>query len=231
MDTSNEKYSGVNNLEVLVEAKNYNNFLKSQVLLNSQGAKTALDFGAGIGTFSIALKDMGLQVISVEPDQDLLKRLKMLGLEAHSSLDDIAPGSIDYIYSLNVLEHIEDDLQTLKKLCTRLRPGGRFFLYVPAFNVLYSSMDRKVGHFRRYKKSPLVALVQDAGFRIESAIYVDCLGFFASLVFKLIGNKEGDLDRGMVKLYDVLVFPLSRILDRVLGGLFGKNLMISSYRT
>ena len=227
---ANIKYSGIDNLEVLTEAKRYNNFLKKHVIGNSRGAQTALDFGAGIGTFSIALRAMGLNVVCIETDVDLLNRLKNLGFNALLSLNDITDNSFDYIYSLNVLEHIEDDIGALKQLYLKLKPGGRVFLYVPAFNALYSSMDRKVGHFRRYRKSGLTQSMNGVGFNIEKAVYVDSLGFFATLIFKLIGNDKGDLDRTAVKIYDTFIFPISRVLDSAFSGLFGKNLMIVASR-
>jgi SAM-dependent methyltransferase len=223
-------YTGVDNLAILKEAKNYNNFLRREVIRNGHGAVTVLDFGAGIGLFAGALRETGIKVICVEPDQGLLNRLKVMGFEAYSSIEDITPASVDYIYSLNVLEHIKDDLHALRQLYSRLKPGGRFFLYVPAFNILFSSMDRKVGHFRRYKKVPLIRLMQHAGFEVRQAVYADSLGFFAALLYKYFGNKEGGLNPKGVKFYDVIAFPLSRLLDRVFGGLFGKNLMISSVR-
>ena len=92
-------------------------------------------------------------------------------------------------------------------------------------------MDRKIGHYRRYRKSSVVRLMRSIGFEIESAVYLDSLGFFASLVYKLIGNRSGDIDRWMVKLYDTIVFRLSRLFERMgVNMLFGKNLMITAWR-
>lgn len=223
-------YAGEDNLEILVGAKNYNKFLVDQIILYSHGAESALDFGSGIGTFSTAVKNSGSRVVCVEPDIKLYNRLKGLHLEVVSDLDQVPDDSVDYIFSLNVLEHISDDLNALKELYRRLRPGGRLFLYVPAFNILFSSMDRKVGHFRRYRRPRLRALVIEAGFKPERSFYVDSLGFFASLVFKIFGNSAGDLNPSLVRLYDGLIFPLSRIIDRVIGGSFGKNLLIVARR-
>ena len=39
-------------------------------------------------------------------------------------------------------------------------------------------MDRKVGHYRRYSRSVLVRALHQAGFQIDDARYVDCIGFF-----------------------------------------------------
>jgi SAM-dependent methyltransferase len=147
-------------------------------------------------------------------------------LKVASSLEEIAPGSLDYAYSLNVLEHIKDDHKTVGDLYRCLKPGGRLLLYVPAFTILYSQMDRHVGHFRRYRRKPLRHLLQTVGFEVSTAYYVDGLGFLATLVYKFVGDRSGAVSPGSVSLYDALVFPLSRVIDFLAAGSFGKNLAI-----
>jgi len=219
------KYTGVDNLEIMDEARKYNDFLKEETFSHSGGAPRALDFGAGIGTFAAALRERGLEVTCVEPDSQLLGRLREMGFDAYPDISDIPSGSFDYIYSLNVLEHIEDDLSAMRQLYRCLSPGGRLFLYLPAFQSIYSSMDKKVGHFRRYRISGLIPRLTEAGFIKEEAFYVDSLGYFVSLLYKLVGNKRGDLNLDIIRLYDTVFFPVSRLMDRVLGHVVGKNIV------
>lgn len=48
-----------------------------------------------------------------------------------------------------------------------------------------------------------------------------------TLLFKIIGNKEGKIRKSHIKFYDSFVFPLSRLLDRLTGGkLLGENLLL-----
>src|SRR5215475_3171635 len=56
---------------------------------------------------------------------------------------------------INVLEHIEDDETELKTIFNALAPGGRILIFVPALPFLMSSMDRGLGHFRRYTLAAL----------------------------------------------------------------------------
>ena len=107
-----------------------------------------------------------------------------------------------------------------------LKPNGILYVYVPAFQALYSTFDRKVGHLRRYRRGELAAMVTRAGFRVEKAAYRDSLGFLAALVFKLVARDDGHVGRATVLFYDRFVFPVSRLLDRVLGLVVGKNLVI-----
>ena len=129
-----------------------------------------------------------------------------------------------------MLEHIEDDSGALSVLHDRLKPGGRIIIYVPAFGVLFSSMDRLVGHHRRYRRRELSEKLRATGFAIESAYYVDSLGFFSALAYRLIGKETGVISPGAVKIYDRFLFPLSRLLDRLVLGSFGKNLVVVADR-
>jgi len=99
-------------------------------------------------------------------------------------------------------------------------------VYVPAFQILYSQMDRHVGHFRRYRRKPLVNLLQTVGFDVSKAYYVDSLGFLATLVYKVVGDRSGSVNSRSVAFYDSIIFPLSRIVDFLAVGSFGKNLAV-----
>src|SRR5438270_4532995 len=60
--------------------------------------------------------------------------------------------------AINVLEHIPDDLQALRAFAALVRPGGAVVLFVPAFPMLMSDYDRRVGHERRYRRKQLLGL-------------------------------------------------------------------------
>ncbi|HET7033724.1 MAG TPA: class I SAM-dependent methyltransferase [Casimicrobiaceae bacterium] len=219
-------YEGTDNLEVMAEARNYNAFLLDLVLAHRGDAQTAVDFGAGIGTFARMVRDRGVNVLCIEPDAAQCALLRRLGLPAEDDLDALQDATLRYVYSLNVLEHIEDDARALRQIAQKLAPGGRLLVYVPAFDVLFSSMDRKVGHHRRYRRTQLVSLVQQAGLEVIAARYVDFFGFLATLAYKALGSGKGDIDRRSVIVFDRFLFPLSRCCDRVLGGFVGKNVYI-----
>lgn len=220
------EYAGTENLEVMDDAVNYNAYLSRMVRACALPTDRILDFGAGIGTFSIPLINEGFDVSCVEVDPGQLRRITDNGIVGFSDLRTVPDESYDYIFTLNVLEHIEDDDAALLDLAAKLKPGGRLLIYVPAFQVLFSSMDRAVGHYRRYRLEGLTAKVSSAGFEIKEARYVDSVGFVASLIFKYIGNKDGALNRNAVILFDRLAFPISRLLDFVTKKIFGKNLLM-----
>jgi SAM-dependent methyltransferase len=170
-------------------------------------------------------------VTCVELDPALRARLSADGFDVAVSLDDISPRSLDFLYSYNVLEHIEDDATVVSAFHRVLKPGAPLLLYVPAFPVLYSSLDRLVGHVRRYRRKGLVDLVESAGFTVEKCRHADSIGFAAALVYRAIGNKSGQLDERAVKFYDRFAFPASRRLDYVTKRFFGKNLVLIARRS
>jgi SAM-dependent methyltransferase len=219
-------YSGAKNLEVMASAVNYNRFLTELVLRYARKGDRVLDFGAGIGTFAGRVKAAGYTVRCVEIDHDQAAHIAGSGISVVRALDEIESRSVDYIYTLNVLEHIEDDVGVLRELRQRLAPGGRMLVYVPAYQVLYSSMDRKVGHFRRYTLESLRQAIHAAGLTMEAGKYVDSLGFFASLAYRYFGNESGDLNEKALIAYDRVAFPLSRAADLACGRVFGKNVFL-----
>lgn len=224
------EYSGGENLEVMEEAVNYNRFLLSLIRSHASREQKILDFGAGIGTFASALAKEGYSIRCVEADERQAQSIAAKGIPVARSLDAISNESVDYVYTLNVLEHIEDDSAILRDCQRKLVPGGNILIYVPAFQVLYSSMDKKVGHFRRYTIGDLSRKVCQAGFRVKEASYVDSLGFFASLLFKFAGNNSGDLNRKALIAYDRLLFPVSRMIDAAFKRTFGKNVLVVAAR-
>jgi SAM-dependent methyltransferase len=221
--------SGAENLEAMDEARNYHRYLVDTVLGEADPGRPVLDFGAGTGFHARALRDRGLHVTCVEPHQALRDRLCRDGLPAVATAGESAPRSFGTVYSLNVLEHIEDDASALRDLRARLAPGGKLVLYVPAFAVLFSAMDRYVGHHRRYRRVALERLVRSADLRVVRSEYVDSVGFAASLVYRLL-RRDGTVTARSVLLYDRFAFPVSRVLDRLTRGLVGKNLLVVAAR-
>lgn len=216
-------YSGTDNLEIMAEAVNYNRFLERLILKHARAGRRIVDFGAGIGTFATVVAKHGFDISCVEQDETQAKVIRKLGIDVRSSLDELASESCDYVYTLNVLEHIEDDRQALSELYRVLKPGGIILVYVPAMQILFSSMDRKVGHYRRYTRKSLIRVSQDAGFTIDQCCYADSLGFPATLFYKLFDSGSGDLSKLPLIIYDRVAFPISRLLDRLLSNMLGKN--------
>ena len=224
-------YSGKEELENSSKfLKNYNSEVV-KIFFNhfkSKGNKI-LDFGAGIGTLSTLYEKMsGVKPICIEIDLENRKYLKSKGFEVFKSIFN-SKNNFDAVFSSNVLEHIEDDQKTLNDIYKKLNKDGLLFLFLPAFEILYSDMDKKVGHFRRYSIQDIKKKLKKAKFQIVYCCYLDSLGFFASFVMKIIGydEKKGIGSPKSLKFYDKYIIPISFFLDRIgLKFFFGKNLIL-----
>src|SRR5690349_8096197 len=105
MNASELSYTGIDLLETLEGATNYNSMLLDLVRETSQGRSRMLDFGAGTGTFARLLRGKGVDVVCVEPDTQLAQRLVSDGFVTFNDLNDVPDGSFEFIFTLNVLEH------------------------------------------------------------------------------------------------------------------------------
>jgi SAM-dependent methyltransferase len=219
-------YSGSEELSAMEHMVNYNNHIISLLQKSHPCFEQVLDFGAGIGTMAELMQPCCKELVCVEIDKSQQQRLNDKGFNVVDDLAKIPDNSQSLIYSINVLEHIEDDYAAIKQLNVKLAPGATLFIYVPAFNLLYTAMDKKVGHYRRYNKKRLKAVFHAANLEIKDMLYVDSLGFFASLLFKYIGSKQGEISPTQLQFYDKWVFPVSKFLDIFLRYFLGKNLLV-----
>jgi SAM-dependent methyltransferase len=212
------------------EAVKYNRYLIDLLLDWATDKQRILDFGAGNGRFGIAMHEAGHEVHAVESDPGLRQKISAGGVIAHAGLASLSGDPFDGIYTINVLEHIDNDEALLANFYGRLLPGGGLLVYVPAFELLFSANDARVGHVRRYRRAGLVEKVERAGFIVDAAQYADCIGFAAAIAYRLLGDRDGGLNLRAVQFYDRILFPISRTFDRIFEGFFGKNLILHAHK-
>lgn len=193
-----------------------------------------LEIGAGHGTFTPLLARHG-HVTAVEPSPRqfprLAARVAELGADAiQTDLEGaLRSRRADTVVLVNVLEHILDDEGALATVAASLRPGGHVVLYVPAFELLYSSFDRAVGHHRRYRRRELEAKVRAAGLEVAKSTYVNSIGFLAWLVTARL-LRIRPTTRGLALLYDRVVVRPLRAVERLVPPPFGQSLLVVGRR-
>ena len=99
--------------------------------------------------------------------------------------------SFDLVTSLDVVEHLDDDVAGLREMRRVLRPDGRVLLFVPAFMFLWGVQDDVSNHRRRYTLPGLLKAVEAAGFSVEWSSYAN-ISFFPPVllvrsVMRLLG--------------------------------------------
>jgi SAM-dependent methyltransferase len=190
-----------------------------------------LEIGAGIGTLSSFLVDRDRLVVSdTRPEYLEQLRRRFLGrsnisvarLYLPHDQAALADQRFDTIVCLNVLEHVEDDIGSLTAMRTLLEPSGRLVLLVPALPALYGTLDRELGHHRRYTRAELETKFERTGFRVRHIEYFNLAGvpgwWFAGRVLR-----RPVIPAGSLKLYDALV-PLFK-LERFLPWRVGQSLI------
>ena len=111
---------------------------------------------------------------------------KRLGREVkEAKLPDLSMfkrNEYDLVALLDMLEHVPDDLASLRAIHRRLKPGGALLLTVPANPWMWSAHDAAHHHFRRYTKKQLKELFLRSGLEIE------LLSYFNTLLYPLIAS-------------------------------------------
>jgi len=202
--------SGHFTLRVMERAGKYNRWIYDQ--LRPWLGKSILEVGSGVGNMTQFLLDSE-RVTASDINPLYLRELRRLfGRRRNFAMQYLdlqrapEPGEERHesIVCLNVLEHIEDDVACLANLRDRLQPGGRLLLYVPATPRIYTEVDRKLGHFRRYLKEDLVAKLRRSGFVVEHARYHHCVGAIGWLLNGTVFRKK-HIPASGAKMFDRLL--------------------------
>ena len=223
-------YAGHRVLEAMRSAPRYADEVYAKVRTACRlAAGPILDFGAGDGMFAEKFLRDGIVVDCVERDFANQASLRELGLSVVPDIGAATSECYWAAYSINVLEHLHQLDRYLAELHRVLRPGGTLFVFVPAFNILWTSLDDEVEHVQRFTRQTLASGLRQAGFELESLRYFDSLGFVAALGIRLLERFNlFRYSRGSVGFYDKAIFPLSRLGDHFLSDVVGKNLIAVS---
>jgi len=135
--------------------------------LMPRDARTMLEIGAGLGSAG-ALLSRRFEYVGLEPDETAFRtavqRIGARGTVLSASAETYESSVLfDIVCAFEVLEHLEDDRGALVGWMGHVRPGGWILASVPAGSHRFGPADVKVGHYRRYDREDLVALLSGAG--------------------------------------------------------------------
>jgi SAM-dependent methyltransferase len=196
-----------------------------------------LEVGAGMGTITRRLVELDpeLSIVALEPAANVFGGLASFAAltpqvtASRQTLGEYLAGPeerFDAVVYLNVLEHVEDDTAELRLAARALRPGGTLLVFGPALEWLYSELDYKAGHYRRYPLGRLRRLVRAAGLEVLSLHYFDVVGVLPYFVaYRLL--RRPAISGSTLWGYDRLLVPVSRLLQRVVPRPpLGKNVVL-----
>ncbi|HEX4079726.1 MAG TPA: class I SAM-dependent methyltransferase [Rhizomicrobium sp.] len=146
-------------------------------MLRDTRFRRVLDIGAGSAVFSKHLLQRGAETALC---------VDSAYAQDHSETYDGKPirfvraanaGDADLVLLMDVLEHVDNDVQLIRSSVAGAAGGAHVLISVPAFQSLFSAHDRFLEHRRRYTIRSLEAAVTEAGLKIVSTRY-----FFAMIL-------------------------------------------------
>jgi SAM-dependent methyltransferase len=167
------------------------NILEKVIERDAQLPKDAriLEIGCGTGHNLAMLSKFGrVDATELDPEARKLAAQRLGRAIEPAALPDLSAypaDSYDLIALLDVLEHVEDDRSALEAIATRLKPGGKLIVTVPANPWMWSAHDLAHHHFRRYRKAELAQAARRAGYDIQ------LLSPFNTILFPLIAVARG----------------------------------------
>ena len=148
-----------------------------------------LDAGCGSGRNMIELARHGT-VTGVELSEMSVELARARGcgeVVAGSVLEmPFADAAFDLAVSLDVIEHLEDDLGALRELRRVVAPGGALLVTVPAYQWLWSGHDVINHHHRRYTRRTLQRVAEQAGWRQERTTYFNSLLLPVAILLRIL---------------------------------------------
>jgi glycosyltransferase involved in cell wall biosynthesis len=182
---------------------------------------TVLEIGAGIGNISARLMSRRLLYVAAERDALHLHALRNRFLRTPNvqvmPLDPADPSAFapfhatfDTVLAINVLEYMDDEQATVRGLAGCLKPGGRLIALVPQGRRLYGTLDKAMGHRRRYHAAGVRSLLEQNGYTIERVVNLNKIGappwFLHSRMLR-----SGRINKLTLKIFDKTVWLWRRL--------------------
>ena len=220
-DLYEEKY-GHAVLHSLSGARRLNRWMARRIMPHV--GQNVLEIGAGLGNLTRQLQPRDSYVatdidpLCLESLENAFSRrpgMQVAPLDV-ARPEDFAPfaGKIDTVVCLNVLEHVPDDQAGLRNIRDALAPGGRAVVLVPWGRRLFGSLDRAVGHVRRYSRGELRRKIEAAGLEVESLTSFNKVGVPAWILNSLILRRK-HFGKVQLKIYNSTIW-LCRLLEPIL---------------
>ncbi len=210
-------------------------------LIDKYIGKNVLEVGSGDRGFTnqIIMNNPELTaLLSIEPSKTLFdlykEKYKFPEFVQFENIDlfDLKPnnGLFDTAVFIHVLEHIKNDKAALDHTYNLVKTGGYVLIEVPALPCLFSVHDQTLGHYRRYNKKMLKRIIDPNKYEIKKIWYQDPIGVLGSFYFfklrkiKIKSDEGENLVSSQGGIYDKLIIPFEKAIERLITFPFGLNL-------
>jgi SAM-dependent methyltransferase len=178
-----------------------------------------LDAGCGSGRNMLELNRHGTVTgVELSPTSSALARKRDAGEVLTCSVLEMpfAENSFDLAVSLDVIEHLDDDLEALRELRRVVAPGGALLVTVPAYQWLWSGHDEINHHRRRYTRRSLHDVAERAGWRQVRTTYFNSLLLPIAIILRVLERVNRKTTESSLDLW-VPPDPLNWLLERPLA--------------
>jgi len=178
-----------------------------------------LDAGCGSGRNMVELARFGTVTgIELSDTSVALARARNAGEVVEGSVLEMpfAEDSFDLAVSLDVIEHLEDDLGALRELRRTVAPGGVLLVTVPAYQWLWSGHDEINHHHRRYTRRSLQRVAEQAGWQQTRTTYFNSLLLPAAILLRVLDRFSRKTTESSLDLW-IPPQPLNAALEQPLN--------------
>lgn len=219
-------------LELLSELYNYNHWIFNKIRPFLRGR--LCEIGCGIGTITQFMLNHE-RVVGIEPSPPSLETARerfadhlnveiIQGFLSDCPCENVPAAGFDTVICLNVLEHIEDDVDALKRMSEMCAAKGRVVILVPAHMSIFGRLDRSFGHWRRYSRRSLRRTFARAGIDVTYSRYMNSLGYFGWWWQSRI-RRRNQIPVQSARVFNRIV-PFLDAIERLIPFPFGQSLIM-----
>lgn len=189
--------------------------IRNKYMLPLVKKQPVFDVGCGTGVVTKPLLKKGMDVYSLDIDPRLCKMTKRYSKKVYcmdfNRLDEKKFPKFGTIIMGDVIEHIHDDIGSLRKANILLRDKGHLIISVPYHSFLWTKNDELRGHKRRYSKKELRAKLKKAGFRVKKFVMWSMLSIPPLLIAKIFSKRVPHEVISNSKLNSMLIWYFKNI--------------------
>ena len=204
--------------------------------INISKKEWAIDIGCGVGSNLNVLSSKGIYSIGLDHSLYALtlvkKRLELPLINGDLNKLPLRSNSIGLIVAMDVLEHLDNDVNGISEFYRVLKKGGKLILTVPAFGFLWGIQDKVTGHKRRYLMMDITEKLRHEGFNIIRSSYFNFLLFFPILLMRrMIGffglkiESENKINHPLINFILKAIFSLEPYFLKYISFPFGVSIL------